>query len=300
MTELKLIVKRNIKLFFKDKGSFLPSLITPVILLVLYISFLRNVYMDSFALSLGEAAESVENILSGLVGGQLMSSILAVCCITVPVCSNMICVQDKANGTILDLKMSPVKASALSLGYYLSTLFSSLLICFTGMGVCLVYVFITGWYMTFSDVLFLCLDVFLLVTFGTALSSIIGHFLSSGGQIAAVGTIISSGYGFICGAYMPISQFSPLLKKIISVLPGTFGTSLVRNHSMQGALNELEKAGIPKEAVEEIKNAVDCNLYFLGNKVSVSCMYAVVLFATLVLISLYVAKIGRASCRERV
>ena len=39
---------RNCKLFFKDKGMFFASLITPVILLVLYAAFLANVYRDSF------------------------------------------------------------------------------------------------------------------------------------------------------------------------------------------------------------------------------------------------------------
>ena len=31
-----ILIKRNIKLFFKDKGMFFTSLITPAILLVLY------------------------------------------------------------------------------------------------------------------------------------------------------------------------------------------------------------------------------------------------------------------------
>ena len=140
MLELKSLIKRNVKLFFKDKGSLFPTLITPFILLVLYISFLGNVYRDSFALSLGEMSEKVENILSGLVGGQLMSSLLAVCAVTVPFCSNMISVQDKANGVVSDFRISPIKHSALSLGYYVSTLIVSLIVCFLGMAACLVYV----------------------------------------------------------------------------------------------------------------------------------------------------------------
>ena len=49
MTELYALVKRNCKLFFKDKGMFFTSLITPVILLVLYVTFLGRVYRSSFA-----------------------------------------------------------------------------------------------------------------------------------------------------------------------------------------------------------------------------------------------------------
>ena len=42
------LIKRNIKLFFKDKGMFFTSLITPAIILVLYATFLGNLYRDSF------------------------------------------------------------------------------------------------------------------------------------------------------------------------------------------------------------------------------------------------------------
>ena len=36
MKTLFAITKRNVKVFFKDKGMFFTSLITPIILLVLY------------------------------------------------------------------------------------------------------------------------------------------------------------------------------------------------------------------------------------------------------------------------
>ena len=61
--------------------------------------------------------------------------------------------------------------------------------------------------MSGADIAWILVDVVLLVLFGTALSSIINIFLSTQGQISAVGTIVSAGYGFICGAYMPISNF---------------------------------------------------------------------------------------------
>ena len=52
MRELTSFTRRNIKLFFKDKGLFFTSLITPVILLVLYITFLARVFRESFNASM--------------------------------------------------------------------------------------------------------------------------------------------------------------------------------------------------------------------------------------------------------
>lgn len=285
MREMKILLKRNIKLFFKDKAMFLTSLITPVILLVLYSTFLGNVYRDSFLSAFPEGVSIADKLADGFVGGQLISSILAVSCVTISFCSNMLMVQDKANGSIKDLTISPVKSPVLSMSYYFATLVSTLIICFTATALCLVYAAIIGSYIAFTDILLILLDVFLLVMFGTALSSIINFFLSTQGQISAVGTIVSSGYGFICGAYMPISQFSDGLQKFISLLPGTYGTSLIRNHAMRGVIAEIESQGFP---VEEIKDSIDCNLYFFGNKVSLGADYAVLCSTIAVLIAVYI------------
>ena len=288
MSAATVLIKRNIKLFFKDRGMFLTSLITPAILLVLYVTFLGNVYRDSFTSNSPEFIHLSDNLIDGLVGGQLISSILAVSSVTVAFCSNFLMVQDKANGTIKDLKISPVSPSLLSMSYYIASLASTLIICFAATGICLAYAAFVGWYMSAADVVQLILDVMLLALFGTALSSIINLFLSTQGQISAVGTIISAGYGFICGAYMPISSFGSGLQKVLSFLPGTYGTALVRNHAMQGVLTEMNKQGVPIDVIEEIKNALDCNLYFFGHQVGISSMYLILGVTVVVLIGLYI------------
>ena len=289
MKQFRELTRRNIILFFKDKGMFFTSLITPAILLVLYATFLGNIYKDSFLSSLPEGFTLAEDLINGLVGGQLMSSILAVSCVTVAFSSNMLMVQDKANGTIKDLSISPVKKSTLALSYYFATLISTLIICYAALAICLLYVSFIGWFISFADVMFLMLDVFLLVMFGTALSSIINFFLSSQGQIAAVGTIMSAGYGFICGAYMPISSFSSGLQKVVSFLPGTYGTSLVRNHSLNGAFREMKSVGIPGNVVEMIRDSIDCNLYFFDNKIEIPAMYIILTLTTIAFVGVYVA-----------
>ena len=282
------MIKRNMKLFFNDKGMFFTALITPGILLVLYATFLGNIFEDSFYAGLPDTIKLPEKVINGLVGGQLISSILAVSCVTVAFCANNLMVQDRANGSIKDLTISPVKSSGLAISYYVATLLSTLIICLAAAGLCLVYVGTNGWYMSVSDVIFLMLDVVLLSFFGTALSSVINFFLSTQGQISAVGTIISAGYGFICGAYMPISSFSDGLQKALAFLPGTYGTSLIRTHSLRGALAEMQSQGVPAEIVGSIQNSLDCNLYFFGSQVSVPTMYLILGGSVAVLVGAYV------------
>lgn len=288
MMEFKYLLKRNIKLFFKDKGMFISALITPMILLVLYATFLGKVYKDSFIQNLPEGVTIVDSLIDGLVAGQLMSSILAVSCVTVAFCSNLLMVQDKANGTIKDFTISPIKPSIMALAYYFASLIVTLIICYSATILCLGYVAISGWYMSFGELLLLILDVFILVMFGTALSSVVHFFLSTQGQMSAVGTIISSVYGFLCGAYMPISQFPTGLQKVLSLLPGTYGTSLIRNHSMQGVFDEFIDQNFPEEVIESMKDVVDCNIDLFGKNVSIPIMYTILVSTIVVLIVVYV------------
>lgn len=288
MSKLKILIKRNVKLFFKDKGMFFTSLITPAILLVLYATFLGNIYHDSFESALPEAMNVSDKLIDGCVGAQLVSSILAVSCVTVAFCSNMLIVQDRANGTVKDLTVAPLKGSVLAAGYYTATFISTLIICICAALICFVYLAFTGWYMSAADVLLFMLDILLLVMFGTALSSIINFFLHSQGQMSAVGTVVSAGYGFICGAYMPVAQFSEVVRKTVMFLPGTYGTSLIRNHAMSGVYEEMSDIGFPSEVIESIKNSVDCNLYFFDNKVSVPTMYLILAGSTALLIFIYI------------
>ena len=289
MTGLGALIRRNTKLYFKDKGMFFTSLITPLILLVLYSTFLSNVYEQTFRSALEAAGATVpDRLIGGCVGGELVSSLLAVSCVTVAFCSNLLMVQDKITGARRDLTIAPVRPGTLALSYYLSTLLSTMLICFAAAGVCLGYLAYVGWYLTAGDVAALLLDVALLVLFGTALSSCVNFPLSTNGQASAVGTIVSAGYGFICGAYMPISQFSAGLQKVISFLPGTYGTSLLRNHALRGVFEEMGAQGFPSEVVEAIKDSVDCNLYFFGEKVGLGNMYVVLIASIAIAIGLYV------------
>lgn len=93
-------------------------------------------------------------------------------------------------------------------------------------------------------------------------------FLTTQGQMSAVGTIVSAGYGFICGAYMPISNFGSGLQKALSYLPGTYGTSLIKNHMLRGIFEEMENEKLPEELITAIRETLDCNPQFHGNVVN--------------------------------
>ena len=283
------LTKRNIKVYFSDKGMFFTSLITPAILLILYATFLSNVYQSTFVDAMPEGIELDSKLLNGLVKGQLIGSLLSVSCITVAFCSNMLMVQDKVNGNIKDLMITPTDKKTLAISYFLASFISTLIINLFALALCLIYIANNGWFMTLTDVLLIILNVVLLTLFGCVLSSIVNSFLSTQGQITAVGTIVSSMYGFIAGAYMPMSQFGAGLRNALLYLPTTYGTALMKNSVLTGPLKELGKT-IPSEIVDALKEALDIRLIFKNNVVSIQTMYLIVIITIIVLFAIYVLK----------
>ena len=282
------LVRRNRQLFFRDKGMLMSSLITPLILIVLYATFLANVYKDSFQSALPEFLEIEDKIINGTVAAQLTAALLAVSCITVTFCVNLTMVQDKAFGTRKDFNVSPVKKPVIYIGYFFATVLNSLMVNGLALVVCMGYMAKMGWYMTVTDVLWVILDMVLLVLFGAVLSSLVCYPLKTQGQMSAVGTIVSAGYGFICGAYMPVSNFGEGLQKFLSFLPSTYGTSMLKNHMMRGVFEEMEDIGFPEEVVDGIATSLDCNPKSFDHVVTVNEMILVMAASVVVLGGLYI------------
>ena len=288
MTGFSKLWARNCKLFFKDRGAFFSALITPVILLVLYATFLAKVYRDSFVSAMPQGFNVSDALINGTVGAQLVSSLLAVSCVTVSFCSNLLMIQDKCTGAIRDITVSPVKRSTISLAYFCASAAVTLIVTVSAFAVSLAFLAVKGWYLSFLDVVLLTGDIVLMTLFGVALSSCINFPLSTNGQASAVGTIVSAGYGFVCGAYMPLASFPETLQKVLMFLPGTYGTSLIRCDFMRGVFEEMSDSGFPDEVVGMIRDSVDCNLYFFSHEVSAGAKYAVVAGSLLLFCGLYV------------
>lgn len=288
MTSLIALIKRNIKIFFKDRGLFVSALIAPLIVLGLYILFLGNTFQSSFENSIPEGIEVSKKLINGFVAGWEVSSIIATSCVTVAFMSNLICVQDKVTGAVADLTITPLKRSTLALSYFISTALTTMAFCLLALGIGFIYIAASGWYLSVGDVFLLILDVIIMSLFGTAFSSIFSAFLKSNGGMSAVGIIISSVYGFLCGAYIPISEFAVGIKNFITLMPWTYGTSLVRIHAMNGIYSGMIEEGLPAETVSGMKQGFDYDLTFFGNSVPVGVMYGVILGSTALFIGIFV------------
>lgn len=289
MQTLAVLIKRNIKLFLKDKALFFVAMISPMVLLILFLTFLGDIYKDNllgifemFGMSIGE------DLLDGTVIVYLFSSLLSVSCVTVAFCCNVISIQDKMNGVVKDFMVTPTRKIVVTLSYLIATFLVSLLIDIIMFGALMIILGVKGqFYFGVGDILKSLGDIVLLSGFGAVLSSIVCYFCSTQPQLGAITGIVSSCYGFLCGAYMPISEFAEGIRNIISVLPGTYGTTLLKSHLTTGYLDKIGESGVSGEAIEAIKKGFDLRLSVFGNEMGEEMLYAVMAAAIIALFLMF-------------
>lgn len=284
------LTERNIKLFFKDKGLLIGAMITPLILIVLYATFLKNVYVDSFNKYFIQLNLEVDKKLTNtFVYSWLFSSLLSVSSVTISFASNLLLVQDKVNKTIHDINVTPVKKTTLALSYYLASMLVTLFICYLVMIIGFIIIGCNTWCFSVGDVFLIILNVFLLTNFATALSSIIYHFLNSQGQMSAVSALVSSIYGFICGAYMPIASFGDVMGKILMFLPGTYATNSIRYCYERGVIEKLNNmSSMQIEVIKGIEKGFDIKLFFFDNEVPFFVSLLILIISAIILLLVYI------------
>ena len=288
------LISRNTKCYFKNKFMYFTSLITPLILFVLYVTFLRNIYIGSFKNISADFGVTIEGrVLNGITGAWLLSSILSVSSFTVAFCSNIIMAEDKMNSTINDFNVSPVRKTTIAFSYFISNFLVTFIVIISIMLVGHIYLAIIGWYIPVWDAFMIIVDCICGILFGTLLAGIIESFISTQGGISAISTLVSSMYGFVCGAYMPLSQFSEGLRNVLGLWPGTYGVGIMRNHYMNGYVEEIGKTiedpAVAEATLKGIKDGFDANIYVFGNQVSLGAMYGILLGACAVLLAGYIA-----------
>ncbi len=287
------LISRNTKCYFRNKFTFFTSLITPLILFVLFATFLKNIYIESFESIAAEFEITIgKRALNGVTGAWLMSSILSVSSVTVAFCSNIIMVEDKMNASINDINVSPIKRTTVAVSYFISNFFVTFIVIVTIMLIGHIYLACVGWYIPVSDFFMILVDCICGILFGTLLAGIVESFISSQGGISAVSTLVSSMYGFICGAYMPFSQFSEGLRNFLGLLPGTYGVGIMRNHYMNGYIDEIVKGATDPTVADNLskglKDGFDANLYVFGNRIPLGAMYGILLGSCAVLLAVYI------------
>lgn len=281
--------KRNLLIYFKDTASVIFSMLTPIIVFVLYILFIKGTFVDA----INSASEPIKNFISDndtsqLANGLLLSGIIGSALITVPYNCLVTIVRDRENNVDKDILSTPMKRGQIIISYFMASVISAFLISAVIMTIGLVLLCSQGdMYFEISDILEIYFITLLGAISSTALFMIVVMFFRSSSSSGAFMGILSSCAGFVIGAYIPLSRFSETIQNICNCFPATGITVMLRKCILSGVLENIDTSlngidnGMFRASIEEV---FSLNINFAGNIVSSIQIYYYVMGVALICI----------------
>ena len=237
-------IKRNLLLFFKDWQSILFSLLTSIIVLVLYLLFLKGTFVSAIQSAMeqypGLASMVPQKDIDMFANLFLLSGILGSAMISVPFSCITVLVKDRANKVDYDILATPMKRGQIIFAYFVSAVLTSILLNSIILAVGLIGIRMQGnMYLNISQVV----KVFSVVALGSisasAIFMIVVLFFKTVSACEAFFGILSAASGFVIGAYIPISQFSNEVQTVCNLFPASQITIMLRNILLNGLLEHI-------------------------------------------------------------
>ena len=238
------LIKRNLLLFFKDWQSILFSLLTSIIVLVLYLLFLKGTFVSAIQSAMeqypGPAFMVSEMDIDMFANLFLLSGILGSAMISVPFSCITVLVKDRANKVDYDILSTPLKREQIIFAYFVSAVLTSILLNSIILAVGLIGIRMQGnMYLNISQVI----KAFSIVALGSisasAIFMIVVLFFKTVSACEAFFGILSAASGFVIGAYIPISQFSNEVQTVCNLFPASQITIMLRNILLNGLLEHI-------------------------------------------------------------
>ena len=237
-------IKRNVLLFFKDWQSILFSLLTSIIVLVLYLLFLKGTFVSAIQRAMeqypGLASMVPQKDIAMFANLFLLSGILGSAMISVPFSCITVVVKDRANKVDYDILSTPLKRGQIIFAYFVSAVLTSILLNSIILAVGLIGIRMQGnMYLNISQVV----KAFSVVALGSisasAIFMIVVLFFKTVSACEAFFGILSAASGFVIGAYIPISQFSNEVQTVCNLFPASQITIMLRNILLNGLLEHI-------------------------------------------------------------
>jgi len=266
------LVKRNMRLFFRDRTSVMFSLLGVIIIIGLYVLFLGNMIENALA-NVPQIGQAKARFLldSWIMGGVIASTSITTC-----MGAFGIMVDDNVKHVIKDFKISPMKRWQLVIGYIISSVIIGVLMSFFTFVLAEIYIVINGGsllpILSFLKVLGL---IILSVSASSAFVFFLISFIKTQNAFGTASTLLGTLIGFLMGIYIPIGNLPEAVGGIIKIFPISHAAVLIRQVMMNVA---IPLGDLPESLLYEFGARYEVD----GSAFPVWA-HLIVLFATLVL-----------------
>lgn len=286
---MSIFLKRNLKLFFRDRSAVLFSLMAVFIIIVLYAVFLSEVWLP-------DSMQGLQNV-DFLMSSWLVSGLLTVASVTTTMGAFGVLIDDKVKKIDKDFYSSPIKKSNLTKGYLGSALLIGIIMSLVTFVVSEVYIVLNGGnWVNFSSALKTILLIFLSSTANTSLMCFIVSFFKSHHAFSTAGTVIGTLIGFLTGIYLPIGNLPETVQMVIKVFPASHGAALFRQVLMEEPLG-ISLHGIDSKYLSDFKEYMGITYSFGGHVVSPFISVLILVGTSVIFYGLSVLNLSRKNVR---
>ena len=272
------LLLRNLRVYFRDKASVFFSLLSVLIIILLYALFLGDAWSSG---SVFQGRAGVKNMMDSWI----MAGLLAVVSVTSTMGAFGIMVEDKSRKIMKDFASSPLSRAGLTGGYILSAFLIGLLMSLVTAVFAVIYMVARGGAFPGLPVLGKTMLLIIITSLSnTSLVLFLVSFINSSNAFSTASTLIGTLIGFLTGIYMPIGQLPTAVQSIIKVVPTSHAAALLRQTLMEEPLQKVF-AGAPAEMVNAFKETMGVTLN-VGGKPLTPMTHVLVLTASFVIFSL--------------
>ncbi len=276
------LVRRNTRIYLRDRGAVFFSLLSMLIVILLMVLFLGDSNISAITDVLAELpgrdtdldrANAERLVLQWTCAGVLSINAVSV---TLSVLTAMI--RDKENGTLWSIYTSPVSRLSIALSYVCAAWVSSMIICTLTLLLGEVYCVMQG---AAAFTLVQHFQLLGMIAVNSFTYACIMYFLAalvrSEGAWSGLGTIIGTLVGFLGGIYLPIGAIADSIAGVLRSTPILYGTVMFRQLMTKDAVDTCF-AGTPAELTEEYEEVMGITLTAFGYEVNIAVCLAI-LFA---------------------
>jgi multidrug/hemolysin transport system permease protein len=267
-----MLIKRNIKLFFRDKANVFFSLLAVFIIIALYALFLGGGVVDGLS-EIPGLSPGAKDKLDVIASGLILSGMVAVTAVTAAQGALGVAVADKT-GAGKDFATSPVAREKTALSYIIGSAVCSGIMALVALVLSLVYIMILGAeFPTAERIGRLAITLVLSVLCGNAFVYFLTTLIKSSNAFTAFSTVLGTLIGFLMGIYIPIGQLPEGVGLVIKCFPMSHAASMFKIVIIGDEL----KAAFPDENVLSEINRIFGVTFTYGDYTSSFLFSAIVL-----------------------
>ncbi|MBO7409478.1 MAG: ABC transporter permease [Candidatus Methanomethylophilaceae archaeon] len=275
--------KRCCLLYFRDRSAVFFSLMASLIVVMLYLLFLRE--------SLISGNEDVKD-MGHLVDAWVLSGIVGITSVTCSSAALQTMVTDRGERMSDDFTVTPMGPYRLAAGYVLSTFLTGLIMSYIMLAVSVVYMVMTDCPLSASGVIVSALLVLPASLSGSVIMFAVTTFIKTVGAFSGMYTVVSVAIGFVTGIYIPFGSMPSIVGTSAVFVPATQMSSLFRKFLAGDAMdNSLGDA--PAATLEEFRTDMGFDLFIGDTEFTVLASLLYVLAVTVVFFLIAVWNVRR-------